>query len=97
MVGPVTVPTGLCPQWTILGWISNSAKCDSAQSLARKRPARRRKPLTESTYQNWEIERRRVLRDSLGVGIAVGSYGLSFGALAVTNGLSVPQAMALSY
>jgi predicted branched-subunit amino acid permease len=52
--------------------------------------------LTESTNQNWEIERRRVLRDSLGVGIAVGSYGLSFGALAVANGLSVPQAMALS-
>lgn len=52
--------------------------------------------MSESTYQNWEIERRRVLRDSLGVGIAVGSYGLSFGALAVTNGLSVPQAMALS-
>ena len=52
--------------------------------------------MTESTHQNWETERRRILRDSLGVGIAVGSYGLGFGALAVTNGLSVAQAMALS-
>ena len=32
----------------------------------------------------------------LSVGLATGSYGLSFGALAVTAGLSVPQAMALS-
>jgi predicted branched-subunit amino acid permease len=37
-----------------------------------------------------------VLRDSLGVGAAVGTYGISFGALAVSNGLDVWQALALS-
>ena len=37
-----------------------------------------------------------VRRDALGVGIAVGAYGLSFGAAAVTAGLSTAQACALS-
>ena len=41
-------------------------------------------------------EQRRIDRDALGVGIAVGAYGLSFGALATTAGLSVAQACALS-
>lgn len=40
--------------------------------------------------------RRAVLRDALGIGLAVGAYGVSFGAAAVTAGLSVPQACALS-
>jgi predicted branched-subunit amino acid permease len=40
--------------------------------------------------------RRSVVRQSLSVGIATGAYGISFGALAVTAGLSVWQAMALS-
>lgn len=40
--------------------------------------------------------RRGVLRDSLGIGVAVGAYGISFGALASAAGLSVPQACALS-
>jgi len=35
-------------------------------------------------------------RDALGIGVATGAYGLSFGALAVAAGLSVPQASALS-
>ena len=35
-------------------------------------------------------------RDALAVGIATGAYGLSFGALAVTSGVSVAQACALS-
>jgi branched chain amino acid efflux pump len=39
---------------------------------------------------------RPIVRDALGVGVAVGALGLSFGALAVTAGLSVPQACALS-
>lgn len=34
--------------------------------------------------------------DSLGVGIATGAYGISFGAIAVTTGFSVWQACALS-
>jgi len=40
--------------------------------------------------------RRTVVRDSLGVAIATGTYGLSFGAVAVTSGLDVAQTCALS-
>ena len=39
---------------------------------------------------------RKVVADSLGVGLATGAYGVSFGALATTSGLSVLQACALS-
>ncbi len=39
---------------------------------------------------------REPIRDALAVGVATGAYGLSFGAVAVTAGLSVPQACALS-
>ena len=44
----------------------------------------------------WEQQRRAVLRNAAGVGVAVGTYGVSFGALATTSGLSVAQACALS-
>ncbi len=37
-----------------------------------------------------------VARQSLSVGVATGAYGISFGALSVAAGLSVPQTMALS-
>ena len=40
--------------------------------------------------------RRTVVRDSLGVAIATGTYGLSFGAVAVASGLDVAQTCALS-
>ena len=40
--------------------------------------------------------RRAVVRDSLGVGIATGLYGVSFGAVSVAAGLSVVQTCALS-
>ena len=36
------------------------------------------------------------VRNAVGIGVATGAYGLSFGALAVAAGLSVPQASALS-
>lgn len=39
---------------------------------------------------------RSVIADSLGVGFATGAYGVSFGAIAVSSGLSVSQACALS-
>lgn len=39
---------------------------------------------------------RSVVIDSLGVGVATGAYGVSFGALATTSGLDVWQACALS-
>lgn len=41
-------------------------------------------------------ERRAVLGDSLGVGLATGAYGVSFGTIAVTSGFTVLQACALS-
>lgn len=41
-------------------------------------------------------ERGAVVRDSLGVGIATGLYGVSFGAVSVAAGLSVLQTCALS-
>lgn len=40
--------------------------------------------------------RRGVVRDSLGVAIATGTYGLSFGAVGVASGLDVAQTCALS-
>lgn len=40
--------------------------------------------------------RRAVVRDAVGIGLAVGAYGLSFGAAAVAAGLSTAQASALS-
>jgi 4-azaleucine resistance transporter AzlC len=42
------------------------------------------------------VGRREVVRDAVGIGIAVGAYGLSFGAVAVAAGLSVVQACATS-
>ena len=39
---------------------------------------------------------RSVIADSLGVGIATGLYGVSFGAIATASGLSVAQACAMS-
>lgn len=41
-------------------------------------------------------ERRRILFDSLGVGLATGAYGVSFGAIAVTSGFTVWQTCAIS-
>ncbi|MEO5663244.1 MAG: AzlC family ABC transporter permease [Nocardioides sp.] len=41
-------------------------------------------------------ERSGIIRDGVAVGIATGTYGISFGAVAVTAGLSVFQACALS-
>lgn len=41
-------------------------------------------------------ERRELLADSIGVGIATGAYGISFGAIAVTSGFSVWQTCVLS-
>jgi predicted branched-subunit amino acid permease len=42
------------------------------------------------------LRRRSVIRDSLGVGIAVGTYGFAFGAASVAAGLSVLQTCLLS-
>ncbi len=42
------------------------------------------------------FERRAIIRDGLGVGMATGLYGVSFGAVSVAAGLSVLQTCALS-
>jgi len=42
------------------------------------------------------VERRGIIRDGLGVGLATGLYGVSFGAVSVSAGLSVLQTCALS-
>jgi 4-azaleucine resistance transporter AzlC len=41
-------------------------------------------------------ERSAIIRDSLGVGVATGAYGVGFGAVSVASGLSVAQTCALS-
>lgn len=41
-------------------------------------------------------DRRAIIRDAIGIGIATGAYGLSFGAIATAAGLSVLQACVLS-
>ena len=42
-------------------------------------------------------ERTAIIRDSLGVGVATGAYGVGFGAVSVASGLSVAQTCALSF
>ena len=44
----------------------------------------------------WPLTRRAILGDSVGVGVATGAYGVSFGAIAIAAGLDGWQAMALS-
>jgi predicted branched-subunit amino acid permease len=39
----------------------------------------------------WSRRRQAVLRDAVGVGVATGAYGISFGAVAVAGGLTVAQ------
>ena len=46
--------------------------------------------------RDWTDTRRSIVRDPLGVGIAVGAYALSYGAIATTSRLSVVQACATS-
>lgn len=48
------------------------------------------------TERGWPDARRAVLRQAVGVGVAVGTYGVSFGAVAVSAGLTVSQTLALS-
>lgn len=44
----------------------------------------------------WQAERRAVLRDSAGVSVATGAYGISFGAISAAGGMNIWQTMALS-
>lgn len=44
----------------------------------------------------WEQTRSEIVRNALSIGIAVATYGVSFGALGTTTGLSIAQTCALS-
>jgi predicted branched-subunit amino acid permease len=44
----------------------------------------------------WQTRRAGIVRDALGVGVATGAYGLSFGAIGVAGGLTVAQTCATS-
>ncbi|CAB4338016.1 MAG: branched-chain amino acid ABC transporter permease [Actinobacteria bacterium] len=48
------------------------------------------------TQPTWEIVRAETLRKALSIGVAVSIYGVSFGALGTTTGLSVAQTQCLS-
>ncbi|WP_151081769.1 AzlC family ABC transporter permease [Nocardioides cynanchi] len=52
--------------------------------------------MTPPTPAPAQPERRGIIRDGLGVGLATGLYGTSFGAVSVAAGLSVLQTCALS-
>lgn len=45
---------------------------------------------------SWQVERAAVIRAAIGVGVATGAYGLSFGAISVAAGLSTLQTCVLS-
>jgi predicted branched-subunit amino acid permease len=47
-------------------------------------------------HNDQETDRSSIIRDAVGIGIATGAYGLSFGAISVASGLSILQTCALS-
>jgi hypothetical protein len=50
----------------------------------------------EAGIDDWPATRTAVIRDAVGIGVATGTYGLSFGALSAAAGLSLPQICVLS-
>ncbi len=50
----------------------------------------------QSAPESWEHTRRVIVRNALSIGLAVATYGVSFGALGTTSGLTVAQTCALS-
>ncbi|HEY7859560.1 MAG TPA: AzlC family ABC transporter permease [Candidatus Nanopelagicales bacterium] len=46
--------------------------------------------------EDWQRERRTVITNALSVGAATGAYGISFGAISVTGGLTLLQTQVLS-
>ena len=49
-----------------------------------------------TTQTEWSLARRKIVGNAASIGFAVAMYGVSFGALGTTTGLSIPQTMALS-
>lgn len=55
------------------------------------------RPVDDAPIDGGRVDgRARTIRNAVAIGIATGTYGLSFGALSVTAGLSLPQTCALS-
>ncbi|ACV79116.1 AzlC family ABC transporter permease [Nakamurella multipartita] len=52
--------------------------------------------MSAGTDPAWRLTRSAVLRDAVGVSVATGAYGISFGAISLVGGLDVWQTMALS-
>ena len=52
--------------------------------------------MSAGTDPAWRLTRSAVLRDAVGVSVATGAYGISFGAISLAGGLDVWQTMALS-
>ena len=52
--------------------------------------------MTDGTDDDWTRTRKQVIAQSVSVGVATGTYGISFGAIAVATGLDGWQTMALS-
>ena len=52
--------------------------------------------MTTDADAAWPTTRRSIRRDAAGIGVAVGAYGVSFGALGVASGFTVLQTLALS-
>ena len=50
----------------------------------------------QSTGTNWLTDRKEIIGNAISIGVAVAMYGVSFGALGTTTGLTIPQTMALS-
>ena len=59
-------------------------------------PGERAEPDSRNPELDWRLTRSQVLRDSIGVAVATGAYGISFGAIALAGGLDLWQTMALS-
>ena len=53
-------------------------------------------PADHEPTETWDEAKKRISRTALGIGLAVATYGLSFGALGVSSGLSIWQTVALS-
>jgi len=70
----------------------------AADDQFRERPApdETERPAQDEPELSWRLTRSQVLRDSAGVAVATGAYGISFGAIALAGGLNFWQTMALS-
>ncbi|WP_090852493.1 AzlC family ABC transporter permease [Nocardioides lianchengensis] len=77
-------------------WARRRRTCSSTTSTSARPRTSAPGPVAEPRPDGPDPQRAGIVRDSLGVGIATGLYGVSFGAVAVGSGLSVAQTCVLS-